>query len=297
LIYPKESIYRLSPPVLFQPGGLLVPMQGVLNMLLDDQQVVEIVSEHHLEGRIAEYPLLVLPEWDYLEDGFHQKLLEYVNQGGNLLIIGPGSAALFEQELGIRFTGDLEPEATWWLEHAGKLAGLSRNPYRPVEMVSAQPFGRLYRNNDLVGETRTAASIYRLGKGKIAAVYVNLGERYFHGMNYVARQFLADLVHQLFPSPLIEVNGSHSVDVSLGRQGDTLMVNLVNTSGPHANHEVYTFDEIPPVGPLSVSLRLETEPRYVTLQPAGTDLPFVYRDGKLQVILPRLEIYDLLEIV
>ncbi len=201
LIYPREAVYRLSPPVLFQPGDLLLPMRGVLQMLLDSQQVVEIVSEHHLHGRMAEYPLLVLPEWGTLEPGFRQELLEYVQAGGNLLVIGPQATALFEKELGVRFSGELEPEATCWLEHDGKLAGLSRNPCRAVELLpGAQPFGKFYGDNDVTGPSQIAASIISFGKGRLAGVYANLGERYTHGSNYVARRFLADLVAPALPA-------------------------------------------------------------------------------------------------
>ena len=40
---------------------------GVLNALLEGQQSVEILAEHQLAGRMAEYPLIVVPEWEYLE--------------------------------------------------------------------------------------------------------------------------------------------------------------------------------------------------------------------------------------
>jgi len=298
LIYPREAIYRLSPPVLFQPGDLLLPMRGVLQMLLDSQQVVEIVSEHHLHGRMSEYPLLVLPEWGTLEPGFRQELLDFVQAGGSLLVVGPQSAALFENELGICFNGELEPESTCWLEHEGYLAGLSRNPSRAVALeAGAQPFGRLFKDNDVTGPSQAAASIISFGKGKLAGVYANLGERYTHGTNYVARRFLADLVHRLFPQPMVEVGGSHSVDVSLGRQGGSLLLNLVNTAGPSGDPEVYTYDEIPALGPLSIKVRLPAAPKRVTQQPGGKALAYFYRDGVLEVLLPRLEIYELIEII
>lgn len=295
LIYPKEAVYRLSPPVLFQPGDLLLPMRGVLQALLDSQYSVEIVSQHHLSGRMGDYPLLVLPEWGTLNEDFRQELLAYVHNGGNLLVVGPNAAELFEKELGVRFSGELEPEATRWLEHAGILGGLSKNPFRPVSLnETTQPFGRLYPDNDPIGPSQIAASICNFGQGKLAGVYVNLGERYAHGAHYVLRRFLADLTKQLFPQPMVEVTGSHLVDVSLGQKDGRLMVNLVNTAGPHGDPDVYAFDEIPPLGPLSIRLRLEQKPRRITLQPASTELAFTYQEGVAQVLLPRLEIYDIL---
>jgi hypothetical protein len=244
---------------------------------------------------MQEYPLLVLAEWDYLEQDFRQELLEYVRQGGNLLLVGPQAAALFEKELGVEWVGDVQPEATLWLEHEGLLGGLSRNPFREARPgQDAKPFGRLFTDNDLTGPSYPAATISEYGQGRLAAVYANLGERYAHGQNYVVRRFLDALTRELFTQPLVEVRGSHTVDVTLGRQGEALLVNLVNTAGPHGDPDVYTYDEIPPLGPLAVTIRMPEAPKHVTLQPAGTDLPFTFRDGKVEVLLPRLEIYDIL---
>ena len=45
----------------------LAPISGALQALLEGQQSVEILGEHHLTGRMADYPLIVVPEWEYLE--------------------------------------------------------------------------------------------------------------------------------------------------------------------------------------------------------------------------------------
>jgi len=43
--------------------------------------------------------------------------------------------------------------------------------------------------------------------------------------------------------------------VPFGRLDGRLIVHLVNTAGPHANAKVHLFDEIPAVGPLTVTIR------------------------------------------
>ena len=78
------------------------------------------------------------------------------------------------------------------------------------------------------------------------------------------------------------------------RLGGRLHVHLVNTAGPHEDVDVYAFDEIPPVGPLDVALRLPAPPTRIVRQPAGEALPFTMRDGRAVVTLPRLEIHDVL---
>lgn len=77
-------------------------------------------------------------------------------------------------------------------------------------------------------------------------------------------------MRELFPDPMVEVKGLRYVDVTLNKINGKLAVNLVNTSGPHDNNDVLVFDEVTPVGPLSVSIRVPEKPKKVTLEPKGS---------------------------
>jgi hypothetical protein len=90
------------------------------------------------------------------------------------------------------------------------------------------------------------------------------------------------------------VRGSHQVDVVLNRKDGHLALNLVNTAGPHANRDVYTYDEIPALGPLVVTLRLEKKPGAVVLQPNARPVEWNWSDGVLCLTLPRLEIHEII---
>ena len=94
-------------------------LDGVLRALLESQLSVEVLAEHHLSGRMAEYPVIVVPEWEYLEPQFKSELVAYVKAGGNLLLIGPKTAALFETELKVTLQGQPKPSGTVYLVHDG----------------------------------------------------------------------------------------------------------------------------------------------------------------------------------
>ncbi len=246
----------------------LARMSGTLQALLESQQSVELLGEHHVTGRMAEYPLLVVPEWEYLEPGFKDELVAYVKGGGNLLLIGPKTVALFQAELDAVRSG--VPNAK------GGVGGPGDAARRSFPAPDGQP----------------AATITELGRGKIAAVYFAFGQRYVTAPGESSRQFLNDLVRQLFPNPLVEVKGSHDVDVVVNRQGGKLAVNLVNTAGPHQREPI--LDSIPPVGPLDVTIRQAARPARVMLKPAGTPLPFEYRDGEIHLTVPRVEVHEIM---
>ena len=293
LIYSGKASYRKSKKLFGPWHGEIVALRGILQCLLDAQNVVDVVMEHHLTKPTQHYPLLIFPEWEYIEPDFKNELLDYVEQGGNLLIIGPKAAALFEEELGVKLLE--EPvEKVNGLEHNGFLAGV-KSLFQRVELADGtKPFGRIYENNDPIGDYEIAATIAQYGKGKIAGTYLNLGERYFNASTSVSRDFLNALVRELFPEPMVEVKGSHYVDVTLLKKNGALIVNLINTIGPHGNDKVNVFDEIPPIGPLSISIRHQTRPQKVTLEPGGKELAYQYSKAKIQLTLPELEFHDMI---
>lgn len=294
MLHSSYDYYRRNDN-LFAPGEFPIAKRGTLQALLENQLSVEVLSEHHLTGRMGEYGLIVVPEIESLAPDFRTELLDYVRQGGSLLVIGGKAARFFTPELGVELEGPFEEKVQRFLGFNGAMTGLSKIGIQPVwAHVDTQPFGRLHLDNDTTFPSNPAATIACLGKGKIAGIYFSFGERYVRGQTALAREFLGALVRELFPAPLVEVRGSHLVDVALNRKDGHLALNLVNTGGPHANRDVYTYDEVPPLGPLQVSLRLPREPRSVQLQPGDRQVEWRYVDGILGIQVPGLPIHEIL---
>jgi len=295
LLYCGAAYYRMGPDLLRPSSGQLGPLKGILACLLGLHYSVEITMEHHLAGRMDSYPVIIVPEWEYLEQEFKEDLLAYVERGGNLLLIGPGAAAMFAKPLGAVFRGRAEVKDQW-LEFGGSLAAMKTVSRRVSLKDEVHPVGRLFAENETSGPSRPAASIAEYGEGKIAATYLNLGERFNHAATNVARDFLAALVRKLFPSPIVRVDGADTVDVTVNCLDGRLAVNLVNTAGPHADPNVAVFDRVPPVGPLDVGIRTGKRPERVILQPGTRHLPFRFADGEVQLTLPRLDIHGIIVI-
>jgi hypothetical protein len=270
----------------------LARINGALQALLEGQQSVEILGEHHLTDRMAEYPLIVVPEWEYLEPKFKDELLAYVRGGGSLLLIGPKTAAMFQAELDVTLEGEPAPAAEYCLAHNGGSVAVSGQVQSAKLGPRARAFAGLQRPNETGASPQPAASISEFGQGKIAAVYFTFGQDYVNTRSSVSRQFLNDLARQLFPKPMVEVKGSSDVDVVVNRAGGKLAVNLVNTAGPHQSEPI--VDSIPPVGPLDVTIRHAAKPAKVTLQPAGTVLPFEHRNGEIHLVVPQVAIHEII---
>lgn len=282
----SRNLFRLSGP---QRSAI----RGALQCLLDGQHAVEVLVEHQLSGRMKEYPLIVIPECDYLEPRFRKELTAYVREGGNLLLIGPEAAKMFRKELGVRFVGRAE-ERTLFFEHNGWMSGIKGLNRRIKVERKARPFGKLYAQNDVKGPSETAASVARLGKGRIAACYTNIGTAYLTCRTALQRDFLSELVGQIFPNPIVTVTGSSSIDVVLTRKDGKLLVNLLNTAGPHGDENVYVFDEVPPAGPLDVKIRRRGKPKKVSVMPSGRRIRLSYSRGVVRLTLPKLELHEVI---
>ncbi len=265
-------------------------IEGVLQALLEKQHSVEVLAEHRLGPRLGEYPLVVVPEWEYLPPPLQAKLKTYVAGGGNLLLIGPESAALFADELGARLAKGEAREGELSLSQEGGSATI-RGAWQGATLgADAEAIGMLRPAGRSEPESLPAASVRRVGKGQIAATYFTLGREYRDAPNPAIRKFLDGIVRRLFPEPLAVVTGSEEVDVCAMRNHGQLMIHLVNTSGPHQRRPIQ--DSIPLLGPLTLEVRAPMAPSAVTLKPSGQKLEFTYEGGRIHVTTPPIAIHE-----
>ena len=207
-----------------------------------------------------------------------------------MLVIGPKAAAQFVKELDV-VPDDAEPaktsvrlaQGTNTAEFATLWQGVK--PGRKV-----RSFGTCRLTDEPNAPAQPAATIARLGRGTIAAAWLNLGEHCADGKTPAARDFLDALTRELFPKPMVEVSGSRDVDVSVARNHGKLQIHLVNTSGPHASKPF--VDEIAPVGPLQVTLRAGSRPKRITVQPGGHAVDFKHAGGQTRFIVAELPIHS-----
>ena len=133
-----------------------------------------------------------------------------------------------------------------------------------------------------------------LGKGKIGFLPLAIGAEYEESGNAKLREQLNTAVHTLFPNPLVEISGSPWIDVSISQLKGKQLVHLVNTSGDHKGAGI--IQSIEPVGPIQLSIRCDSKPAKITLQPEEKTCDFIYTDGKAQVIVDKVNIYEILVI-
>ena len=288
LLYSTAAHYR-------EINGLfsrdLSRLRGTLQAWSKTSSRSEVLSEHNLTGRMAQYPLIVVPETDDLEPAFKQELVSYVQRRRQPLARGTRAAALCS---GVgRDAGRLTAIRARYLAHDGKLTP-TKDQTQLAKLGKARAFGQIHATADRNSAAQPAASIAALGQGKIAATFFCLSRGYVSDRSETARAFLGGLVRELFPRPLVQVKGSSDVDVSVNRLNGRLAINLVNTAGPHADVNSPIFDSIPQVGPLELRVRVDRKPAPILLEPGGQPLAFAYGNGEARLTLPSLGIHSII---
>jgi hypothetical protein len=293
LLYPSES-YQRSSPVPYSRS--LSMLQGTLYSLLDGQNCVEILMEHHLSGNMSKYPLIIVPECNYLSDSFIAELRQYARNGGRLLVIGAETAGLFREELGIEsYTKQAKSQV--FFESGGRI-GSARTEIADIKLrPDANAYSMFYRGSDFNAPSdMIAASISNSGSGRVAGIYFNAGSCYSEYKTPLLRDFLSEIISELYRDPLVRVSGSQLVHVALNRLNGKTYVNLINVAGEHTNQTAIGYDQVPALENLEVSIRTETKPSAIMLQPEGKKLKFSYKDGISTVKVGRLALHSILEI-
>jgi hypothetical protein len=253
--------------------------------------------EHTLTGKMNQYPLIIIPECDYLEPAFMDELRSYVNQGGNLIIVGAETTKLFQKELGIKSL-KTKNEMEAFIAVSDKIGALRSTLDSVVLNPEAKATSTFYEGSDFrLKEKMIASSVNNAGKGKIAAIYFNAGSDYEEFKSPVLRDFLNSTINELFTDQLVRVTGTHLVHVSLNRLNDRMYVNLINVAGEHTNQNAIGYDEIPVIKDISVSIKTGQKPSQILLQPAGKELEVVFQDGVSKVVVPELMIHSILEVI
>lgn len=289
-------------------------VMGATALLCDIGQSLEIVCEHTLEHERDEYKMIVVPEtYDSLEEKTVKSLLEYAEKGGNLVLIGKNTCALFARS-GAPF------EARAWAEFKNTAPQSTENGHADIFTQEYKPYfftmdrasyGTLFSPCEIVASDAESKAIFlenercdgasissrmKYGKGTVTALGFDIGSQYLFGTQYMHREIMKSVLDGIY-EPIVKIEGAigRLEIVALDKDGK-LMVQLINAGGAHANASCATDDYIPPVLDIELSIMLDKKPSALVLQPEGIPLDFKYENGKATTKIPRIDIHNIIEV-
>jgi hypothetical protein len=143
--------YQRNAPGLFARYGDNEKLRGVLQCLLELQYSVDVVTEHTLGRNMQRFPMIVVPEWSYLQPTFRDDLVKYVENGGKLFVIGKETTALFTEAFGEDITKTESVIIHWQDLKQGQSQGAAAFMPQPIGQKYAQSGDTAIR--ELIGTT------------------------------------------------------------------------------------------------------------------------------------------------
>jgi hypothetical protein len=309
---PCRDVAVLTPEAFSLAGDRSSPaILGAVRMLAELRQQFDIIDP---AADLSPYSLLILPDEIPVEAELAAKIAAFVAGGGKLLASFRSGAGL--PALGVAIKGEA-PFSPDFLVPGDDLGGdfeqASYVMYRrgmEVEVIDggqvlaetqAPYFNRTWRTFCSHAHTpNSGRAVYPAAVGTDRSVYFAhpVFAMYADNAALWCKKLVAAAIARLLPQPLVRAEGPSSLIVALNQQPAS------GRSVLHALHYIperrgQAFDVIEDVIPLfevALSVKLAAEPSTVRIVPEGRELPFAWRDGRAEFVLPRLDGYAVIEL-
>jgi len=229
----------------------LEPVKAIGEILTEGGVHFTYLNEAKLIKHIHDYKLVILPELYDVSEILAMSLEQYAKNGGNILIIqgeeGEPNPRLLK--LGGVLEAGKAPQHYTYIEYSRD--GKTETPFvarGENSLIAAQAhtkvLSRLIAPLESIGGTfghgfappahrldYVAAALRNVCDGQIIYVAPRLLSSYTEYFNPDISQFLLRLIERLLPMPLVRLHTTAPVEKSLRRQGNDLIIHLVNHAG------------------------------------------------------------------
>jgi hypothetical protein len=297
LLHSQSHFYANSnlngPGALHSTDVPLRTITGALQLLLQNHYHTDVLNENALLRRMDEYPVIVVAEQTHLPQALKDALIAWVRRGGRLLLTGSHVVQDYGDVLGVEAQGDPAYDGAAYLPADGGCVSLF-GEWQAVKLKSARSLALRLCNQDLkLGRTRLpAATLRKLGKGSIAAIYGPIATVYADYRYPRIRSFAGEVLRALVGPLPVELDAPAWVNMTVRQRPGQLIVHLVNTApvNPQTPQGPY-MEDLTTVGPLTVRAWCARRPKAVSLVPGEGECAWKWRDGLLTLTLPSLHIH------
>ncbi len=283
----------------FCMGEGFYPAEGALHALIENHYHVDIHDEYRLMKKIGDYNLVVVPEQDCVTPELIAVLENYVRNGGVALFTGGSMARNYPELLGVEPIG--EPvRQDWFVEIDGEAATIG-GTWQKVKTVDSEVYSYVMTDQEPEKDTTEfpAVTWRRLGKGVIAAIHGDCMWTYYHTHQPRLREFIGKLLRFLPVKRPFTVTAEPSIEIAWrrSRQGGTEYLHLVNRAvNPCLTPRLHLVEHVPLSQEVRIACDCKIEPRQVCLQPGRRPLEYQWKDGRLDIRVPSVHIYEIIEI-
>jgi hypothetical protein len=272
-------------------------MEGALHAMLENGYSVDILNEEMLLERIAQYPMVVVPEQEGLPQNVIDALRGYVTNGGQLLLSGPTAVKEFGDITGTTANEDALVGNSF--VPAGNGCVAVNGPWQSATLTTATELSPLLNQQEpeLNRAGVPAAVVNTVGKGRVVTITGPAFRAYHHTHYPLLRRFLGDAAAALDTAKLMHVDGPWWIETSARQKDGKILIQFVNraTAGYTAPNR-HVVEDVPNTGPFSITIPLAQRPKRVYMAPDKAGLEWTWNDGTLTAEVAGVGIHNVLVI-
>ncbi|MCC7349912.1 MAG: alpha-L-fucosidase [Phycisphaerales bacterium] len=283
---------------------------GTTRMLTQLKHQFDVVMP---DSKLNHYKLLILPEGMQIGETLSQRLDQYLKAGGAVLVAGQTGlnaegTALAWKQLPIHVHG-ASPYQTTYVRFGREVAqgvpptdhvmyerSVRVTPSSGATVVArvVEPyFDRSWQHFSSHFQTppdkvsKYAAAVI---SGRVGYIAYPIFSSYANHGNLPCRMLVGNMIHLLLGEPLLRVQGPSSLEATVMRQpsGRTI-VHLLNYCPERRTPKLDIVEDIVPLFDVRMNLKLSKKPSRVYLAPQEMALDFEYANGRVSLVVPKVE--------
>jgi hypothetical protein len=134
------------------------------------------------------------------------------------------------------------------------------------------------------------------GRGMVIGIVANISLQYFNNPDDNTRKTIASVTRQLFPAPMVTINGSDKVHVVLNTLRNETFIHLINVNDHWTTTGNQLNFQLPQLKGLEILFRSAKKPSQILMQPGNVNLKFEYTDGVARFNTPAIDVYSIVEV-
>jgi hypothetical protein len=307
VLYSGRTLYRTAGRVFGPWDKAEAPAAGAVDLLLACGYSVDLIPDWQVAECAAQYPLIVVPDWQDIGEEVAATLTRYMASGGKLLLFGADNALLFSATLGLRLAGKAQ-ERTYFVADGSGFAQITGS-WIGTDAAESRIVAHAYRAPDTrpgatagVGDAALPLAV-RLpyGKGTAVVCLGPIASAYGSDSTPILRSLVLGWLEPVHPS-IVRLNPENpAIEAVLRKKNGQLLIHLINTEGAPVTGEFRHSGVVPQTGPIRIRIRLSEPPLKVFLEPDGTLLSGEYvstesTGGEWSGVVPDLHIHTIIRI-
>ena len=306
-------------------------LYGFNKLMIDSGLHYNMLSTEYMAETIEQFSAVFLPDMRYVSDEELTLIEGYVRGGGTLIVTGLGGTAdeygeytresRFSEILGIRWEGVSEEAHSYMriidpilAENTSDMPLSMEAVFAKVGLNGAEKLASLYdlykntkgenalRYSPPQNDTGFAAVTYnRYGRGQAVFFAQEISQAYYQTFQWNLVEIVKNLLFKTLKiEERVRVSGDGSCEITLAKRGEATQVHLVNMAGtmPNTMHvkgycmprEVITMSDVP------VEVLHHCRPSKVIMRPQNLELPFTADGNKAIFRIPKVGLYEILEV-